>query len=73
MMMNVISILYLSFLLYLLEKKKLVLSEGLVVILVVFFVSWVLFVYINYIVCLYPINVKTAEPIGPKFDPRECL
>ena len=30
-------------------------------------------------VCLYPINVKTAEPIGPKFfcgtsrDPREGL
>ena len=24
-----------------------------------------LFVYLS--VCLYPINVKTAEPIGPKF------
>ena len=23
--------------------------------------------YINFAVCLYPINVKTAEQIGPKF------
>ena len=30
-----------------------------------FCLSWCLFVCLS--VCLYPINVKTAEPIGPKF------
>ena len=35
--------------------------------------------YIMHLVCFYPINVKTAEPIGPNFfcstsrDPREDL